>query len=215
MTLGDRVAVMRAGVLQQVGSPAELYDRPANLFVAGFIGSPAMNFMPGRVEGDVVKLPMVDVPIPRDVAEHLRGAGDVIVGIRPEAFEDSHLVGDKKDQGVTFSARIDVVESLGSELYAHFNLESEGVQSQELQELAEDAGTADVPGGGEGKVVARLDAASNVRHGEDAELWVDTSKLHFFRADGAAIRAGGGGAPATAAASDGGGGEVPPTEAQS
>jgi multiple sugar transport system ATP-binding protein len=178
--------------------------------VAGFIGSPAMNFMPAKVEGDVVKLPMVDAPVPRDLAGQLGGAGDLIAGIRPEAFEDASLVGDKKDQGVTFSAPIEVVESLGSELYAHFNLEHSGVESQELQELAEDAGTAEVPGSGEGKVVARLDAASGVQQGQESELWLDTSKLHFFRTDGAAIR-GDGAAPA-AAATDGGG--EAPTEAQ-
>ena len=87
MTLGDRVAVMRAGVLQQVGSPMELYNEPRNLFVAGFIGSPAMNFMPGTVEGDTLKLPMVDVRLP----DELRGkaSGEVIAGIRPEDFEDA------------------------------------------------------------------------------------------------------------------------------
>jgi multiple sugar transport system ATP-binding protein len=189
MTLGDRVAVMRAGVLQQVGTPAELYERPANLFVAGFIGSPAMNFMPARVEGDVVKLPMLDAPMPRGLLDALGGAGDTLIaGVRPEAFEDAALVGDKKNQGIVFRTTIDVVESLGSELYAHFSLESEGIQSQELQELAEDAGTADVPGAGEGKVVARLDAASGVKQGKEAELWLDTSKIHFFKPDGQAIR---------------------------
>jgi multiple sugar transport system ATP-binding protein len=189
MTLGDRVAVMRAGVLQQVGSPAELYERPANLFVAGFIGSPAMNFMPARVDGDMVKLPMLDAPVPSDLATQLGEAGDTLIaGVRPESFEDAHLVGDKRNEGIVFKTTIEVVESLGSELYAHFSLESEGVQSQELQELAEDAGTADVPGAGEGKVVARLDAASKVREGQEGELWLDTSKIHFFKPDGAAIR---------------------------
>src|SRR5919107_1832346 len=83
MTLGDRVAVMRSGVLQQVGAPQELYDDPANLFVAGFIGSPAMNFMPASVEGDVVKLPMVDAPLPRDAIERIGDASEgLIAGIR-------------------------------------------------------------------------------------------------------------------------------------
>src|SRR4029453_12087556 len=103
MTLGDRIAVMRAGVLQQVGSPAELYDNPTNLFVAGFIGSPAMNFMPASVQGDVVKLPMADAPLPRSALERIGEGGDnLIAGIRPEAFEDAALVGDKINQGVTF-----------------------------------------------------------------------------------------------------------------
>jgi multiple sugar transport system ATP-binding protein len=181
MTLGDRVAVMRAGVLQQVGPPQQLYDDPANLFVAGFIGSPAMNFMPATVEGEVVKLPMVDAPVEASVREGLAGASGLIAGIRPEHFESAELVGeDKKPRGRTFRARIDLVESMGSELYAHFGLEHGGVESEELAELAQDAGAADVPGAGENKVVARLDPAANVKQGEEAELWVDTSRIHFF-----------------------------------
>jgi len=186
MTLGDRIAVMRAGVLQQVGTPAELYDDPTNLFVAGFIGSPAMNFMPASVEGDVVKLPMVAAPLPREALDRIGDTEGLIAGIRPEAFEDAALVGDKRNQGVVFRAHVDLVESLGSELYVHFSLEHEGVESQELQELAQDAGTADVPGGGTGEVVARLDAASTATQGQEAELWLDTSKLHFFKPDGTA-----------------------------
>jgi multiple sugar transport system ATP-binding protein len=186
MTLGDRVAVMRAGVLQQVATPQELYDNPANLFVAGFIGSPAMNFMPAHVEGDVVKLPMVDAPLPRDVLDRLGGNDGLIAGIRPESFEDSALVGDKKHEGVVFRAKVELVESLGSELYVHFSVDSKGVESDELRELAEDAGMGDVPGGGAGDVVARLDAASKARQGQELELWLDTSKLHFFKPDGGA-----------------------------
>jgi multiple sugar transport system ATP-binding protein len=177
MTLGDRVAVMRAGVLQQVGPPQELYDNPLNLFVAGFIGSPAMNFLPVTVEGDRAKLPMVDVPLPEGAT------GNLIAGIRPEHFEDAALVSaDKRDHGATFRAKIELVESMGSELYAHFPLAHEGIESAELAELAEDAGTAEVPGGGQGMVVARLDPAANVKQGEEAELWVDTSRIHFFDA---------------------------------
>jgi multiple sugar transport system ATP-binding protein len=128
MTLGDRVAVMRAGVLQQVGTPAELYDNPVNLFVAGFIGSPAMNFMPGELSGGRLKLPIGEV----DAADLDAGGrdGQVIVGIRPENFEDVEVIGDlKEERGVTFEAEIDLVESLGSDLYAYFHIESEGVQS--------------------------------------------------------------------------------------
>src|SRR5215217_3300542 len=209
MTLGDRIAVMRAGVLQQVGTPAELYDNPKNLFVAGFIGSPAMNFMPASVEGEVVKLPMVDAPLPRAALDRIGDTKDLIAGIRPEAFEDAALVGEKRNQGVVFRAKMDLVESLGSELYAHFSVEHQGVESQELQELAEDAGTADVPGGGTGDVVARLDAASSATQGQEAELWLDTSKLHFFKPDGSACvtahQLGGGAAAATPAAAAGDG----------
>src|SRR5215218_8452134 len=120
LTLGDRVAVMRAGVLQQVGTPAELYDDPTNLFVAGFIGSPAMNFMPASVDGDVVKLPMGDVRLPQEAREAVShmGGRQLIAGIRPENFEDAAVVpDDQRQRGSTFRARIDVVESMGSELY--------------------------------------------------------------------------------------------------
>jgi multiple sugar transport system ATP-binding protein len=183
MTLGDRVAVMRAGVLQQVGSPGELYSDPANLFVAGFIGSPAMNFMPGHIEGETVKLPLGDVPLSQELRDRLGGSGggrEVIAGIRPESFEDAGLVGDARDEGITFTAKIDVLESMGSELYAYFPVESEGVESDQLAELAEDAGASEVPGGGSDQIVARLDAASEVREGSEAELWMDATKLHLF-----------------------------------
>jgi multiple sugar transport system ATP-binding protein len=184
MTLGDRVAVMRAGMLQQVGSPMELYNNPINLFVAGFIGSPAMNFMPVKVEGDTIKLPFAEVRLPQTVRERLGRAAEgreLIAGIRPESFEDVALVGDAKDRGATFRAQIEVLESVGAELYAHFTVEHEAVESQELQELAEDAGAGEVPSAGEeGRIVARLDPASGVQEGQEAELWVDAERLHLF-----------------------------------
>jgi multiple sugar transport system ATP-binding protein len=181
MTLGDRVAVMRAGVLQQVGAPQDLYENPINLFVAGFIGSPAMNFMPAQVEGDTVKLPIADVHLSGGLASATQGGRGLIAGIRPEDFEDSGLVGeDKRSRGATFRAKIDLIESMGSELYVHFSVEHSGIESEELAELAADAGTAEVPSAGQGKIVARLDPASGVRQGEESELWVDTSRIHFF-----------------------------------
>jgi multiple sugar transport system ATP-binding protein len=192
MTLGDRVAVMRSGLLQQVGSPMELYNEPKNLFVAGFIGSPAMNFMPATIEGDQVKLPIGDVPVPDGVSE--RPSGTLVAGIRPEDFEDASLVGNAR--GATFTAQVEVVESMGSELYAHFLVSSDTtLESQELRELAEDAGAGDVPSSGEGgRIVARLDPTSRVREGEEAQLWMDASKLHLFDSeDGRSLTAGGDG----------------------
>jgi multiple sugar transport system ATP-binding protein len=185
MTLGDRVAVMRSGVLQQVGSPGELYAHPVNLFVAGFIGSPAMNFMPGELSGDTVKTPLGELRLPDELRAAIEsgdgGDGSVIVGIRPESFEDASLVsGDARERGATFTAKIDLVEQLGAEQYAHFELEGEGVQSDELRELAEDSGAGEVPSSGQGQVVARLEAASEIQRGADAELWLDLAKLHFF-----------------------------------
>jgi len=186
MTLGDRVAVMRSGVLQQVGAPAELYGRPANLFVAGFIGSPAMNFMPAKLQGDTVQLPMGEVRVTGEARDRL-GTGDgarpVIAGIRPESFEDASLVAsDAREGGTTFRTTIDLVESMGAEQYAYFQVQVQAgeIESDELRELAEDAGTAEVPSSGEGRMVARLDAASKIARGTEAELWIDSSKLHFF-----------------------------------
>jgi multiple sugar transport system ATP-binding protein len=185
MTLGDRVAVMRSGALQQVGSPAELYGNPENLFVAGFIGSPAMNFMPAKLDGDRVQLPLGEVRLDPQTRGRLgaaaQGSQSVIAGIRPESFEDASLVAtDARERGATFRAKIDLVESMGAEQYAYFQVQSEGVQSDQLEELAADAGADEVPSSGEGQVVARIDAASGIQRGEEAELWLDTSKLHFF-----------------------------------
>ncbi len=190
MTLGDRVAVMRSGVLQQVGSPMELYNEPKNLFVAGFIGSPAMNFMPATVEGNSVKLPIGDVPLPEGVSGDT--SGTLIAGVRPEDFEDAGVMGGAARGGVTFRASIEVLEAMGSELYAHFAVSSDvAVESEELRELAADAGAGDVPSSGEaGRIVARLDPASKVREGEEAELWMDASKLHLFdSSSGRSLRA--------------------------
>jgi multiple sugar transport system ATP-binding protein len=181
MTLGDRVAVMRLGVVQQVGPPQELYDNPVNLFVAGFIGSPSMNFLPAHLDGDTVKLPMVEAKIPDSVRSRLNSER-LIAGIRPEDFEDASLVGDKRDEGAVFRTKIDVVESMGSELYAHFSLGAQGIESQELRELAEESGSAELSSEDE-TIVARLDASSGVRQGKEAELWLDSSKLHFFDLD--------------------------------
>jgi multiple sugar transport system ATP-binding protein len=184
MTLGDRVAVMRSGMLQQVGSPMELYNHPVNLFVAGFIGSPAMNFMPATVQGDIVKLPIGDVRLPQELRERVgRTEGkQLLAGIRPENFEDAALTGEARARGSTFGAKIEVLESLGSELYAHFSVASDQqIDSQELRELAEDVGGGEVPMAGEaGRIVARLDPQSQVRVGQDAELWVDASRIHLF-----------------------------------
>ena len=178
MTLGDRVAVMRAGIIQQVDTPANLYDHPANLFVAGFIGSPSMNFLPAKLEGDVVKLPFGDAQLPDELRSKLKGDGrarDVIAGVRPEHFEDAIVEPDRP--GMRFSAPVSVVESMGSELYAYFDVEAHMEQSSDLAELAADAGMADLPrhGGDEQQVVARLSAASRARPGETAELVLDTS----------------------------------------
>jgi multiple sugar transport system ATP-binding protein len=183
MTLGDRVAVMRAGELQQVGSPAELYNDPQNLFVAGFIGSPAMNFMPAELSDGRVKLPIGEVDA-GEATRH-RADGPLVAGMRPESFEQASLVSDdlKRGRGVIFKAEIDLIESLGSDLYAYFHIESEGVESEQLADLVgaslDETGAASLREGEE-QVIARLDASSKVRRGEEAELWADTTQLHLF-----------------------------------
>ena len=188
MTLGDRVAVMRSGLLQQVGSPMELYNNPVNLFVAGFIGSPGMNFMPARLDGDVAHLPLGDVRLPQELRERIGRTGEggrsVIAGIRPEDFEDANVVEAGRDAGSTFRTRIDVLEAMGAEFYAHFRVAGAGdrVESKELAELREDSGANDTGGaaGDSTAVVARLDATSRVQENHEAEIWLNTAKIHFF-----------------------------------
>jgi multiple sugar transport system ATP-binding protein len=183
MTLGDRVVVMRGGVVQQVGSPAHLYAHPANLFVAGFIGSPSMNFFPGQLKGQgTVVTALGEAQLPDRVRQALDGSAgsrDVIVGIRPEHFEEASLVGDKP--GATFDAPIDIVEAMGSDVYAYFVMKGEEAHSDQLDELAKDAGN-DLHSDGV-PITARLDAASRVSRGTRARLWYDVSKVAVFDAD--------------------------------
>jgi multiple sugar transport system ATP-binding protein len=185
MTLGDRVAVMLSGVLQQVGSPMELYDNPANLFVAGFIGSPGMNFMPATLTNGSVHLPMADVTIPSEVRERLGRQPEgrrVIAGIRPEDFEDATKVDSaNRGRGATFKAKLDLVEAMGAEYYAHFGMGGKIVVSDELQDLREEAGRVEeLTDTGEHVLVARLSPESRARSGDETELWLDASKMHFF-----------------------------------
>jgi multiple sugar transport system ATP-binding protein len=184
MTLGDRVAVLRKGVVQQVASPRELYQNPANLFVAGFIGSPAMNFLPAEVDGSRVKLPMVSFDLPADVAPRIAKHTKLIAGIRPEDFDDAATAGDRPANAPTFKAKVDVIEWMGSELYAYFPV-GRGEHAGQLAELAQELETVEAPGAAE-QVVARLDAASRVREGEDAELWFDPRRVHLFDPDSGA-----------------------------
>jgi multiple sugar transport system ATP-binding protein len=189
MTLGDRVAVMRAGIIQQVASPTTLYEDPINLFVAGFIGSPSMNFLPGHIEGDQLHLPFGVTPIPDKLRASLQSNGggkrEVIAGMRPEHFEDAAVEGEGPGR-MKFKARVDVVESMGSELYVYFDVESQKeVESEELADLAKDAGMEDLPGGGAGQhVVARLDAVSKASPGGEVELTLDTTQIKLFDPNG-------------------------------
>jgi multiple sugar transport system ATP-binding protein len=183
MTLGDRVVVLRAGYVQQIGTPQFLYDHPANLFVAGFIGSPSMNFVPATLEEGRLNSALGSFGLPDRVqrlAEAANAPREVIAGIRPEHFEDASLLDEATRRGgVTFSAHVDVLESMGSEKYAYFTLEGERATASELAELAADTGAEDVPGG-QAHIVTRLSSVSAVNEGEKAEVWVDAAKLKLF-----------------------------------
>jgi multiple sugar transport system ATP-binding protein len=185
MTLGDRLAVMDHGMLQQVGTPLELYARPINVFVGGFIGSPSMNFLPGHLDGCELHMPLGRVRIADGLLRRLNSApdrdhGQVIVGIRPEAFEDATLA-TEPSQGHTLRAKVNTLEALGSEDFVHFLVDSGPVASSQLQALAHDH-RADGMGKSRQRVevVARISNASRLTQGRDAELWFDTSQLHFF-----------------------------------
>lgn len=183
MTLGDRVVVLRGGLVQQIGSPQFLYEQPANLFVAGFIGSPSMNFLPATLSDNEVNSPIGRFPLTdriRGLVEKAGAAREVILGIRPEHFEDARLLDDTaKSGGGAFAASVDVLESMGSDKYAYFTVEGDQATSQELEELAADSGSADVPDSGS-QVVTRLSAASDARQGESLDVWFDTDKVLLF-----------------------------------
>jgi multiple sugar transport system ATP-binding protein len=181
MTLGDRVVVMLAGVAQQIGTPDELYTHPANLFVAGFIGSPAMNFFPATLTDVGVRVPFGDVTLTSEVhdmlALHLKPT-NVIVGVRPEHLDDVALMDTyARIRALTFPVTVDFVESLGADKYLHFRTEGAGAQAAQLAELAAESGAS------ENQFVARVSAESKVTAGQTAELAFDTTKLTLFDAD--------------------------------
>ncbi|WP_333895009.1 sn-glycerol-3-phosphate ABC transporter ATP-binding protein UgpC [Mycolicibacterium gadium] len=181
MTLGDRVVVLLAGEAQQIGTPEELYNRPANLFVAGFIGSPAMNFFPASMTDVGVRLPFGEVTLTQEVhdliARH-QTPNNVIVGIRPEHLEDAAVMdGYARIRALTFDVTVDFVESLGADKYLHFKSEGEGAQAAQLAELASESGAA------ENEFVARVSTESQAKQGDTVQLAFDTSKLTIFDAD--------------------------------
>ncbi|GIJ27259.1 ABC transporter ATP-binding protein [Micromonospora qiuiae] len=188
MTLGDRVVIMRGGAVQQVGPPQELYDHPHNLFVAGFIGSPSMNFLPATLEEGRLRTALGDVPIGDRIRRELSRADaprELILGIRPEHFEDAELVDEEtRRRGIVFEAPVDIVESMGSDKYVYLTVEGERATAAELKELAADAGAADFTGVGS-HLVTRLSAESTVTEGENRRVWFNLEKIHLFNpADG-------------------------------
>ncbi|ALX05376.1 ABC transporter ATP-binding protein [Aeromicrobium erythreum] len=177
MTLGDRVAVMKRGVLQQLASPRELYEQPVNLFVAGFIGSPPMNFLPATVEDGQVTLPFGTFPLPADKAERTEGKGLLLAGIRPEHFEDVSVMADDAVDGTrTFQAHVDVREWLGDQQYAYVPYDAEAQVQDQLRDLAREADSESL----RTQLVVSLDAASGAQGDDDVTLFIDSDRLHFF-----------------------------------
>ena len=192
MTLGQRVAVLKKGVLQQIAPPQELYDRPGNLFVAGFIGSPAMNFLPATVEADADANPRLRLgshwlDIPRGLwaarpGLARRSGQEVIVGIRPEDLADAALAGASRTQ--VLPAVADLVEPLGSDLMVYLALDvPQSIEHEDFAELARDTGDVAPGGSGTSTVVARFSPRSEITVGAPVQVAVDIDRLHFFDAD--------------------------------
>jgi multiple sugar transport system ATP-binding protein len=188
MTLGDRLAVMRDGVLQQVGTPADLYERPENLFVAGFIGSPAMNFLIGEITGGTLTSPLGTIAVgdlgESDPAHPGAHTGRVVVGVRPESFEDAASAGERPGH-VAVTATVDVLESTGSDVYAHLSLNGHGPSAADeplLRELAQATASEDpeVALAGGSELVARVAVSHSLTEGQEGRLFLDTRRLHLF-----------------------------------
>ncbi|PUA82947.1 ABC transporter ATP-binding protein [Nocardioides currus] len=197
MTMGDRVALMKAGVLQQLGAPQHLYDHPDNIFVAGFIGSPPMNMAVGRVgrsgSGVTVGFGGATVQVPESVASERPALAsydgrDVAVGVRSEDMEDASLSRDPGRPRLTTT--VSLTEALGSEIVVHFPVEAARVVTEDTRALEEDAGTEDVPATHAGNTwVASFSPRSRVRPGDTVEIAIDPERLHFFDTEtGLAIR---------------------------
>jgi multiple sugar transport system ATP-binding protein len=193
MTMGDRVAVMRKGELQQVDDPQTLYDRPVNLFVGGFIGSPAMNMLDSTIEASngslVAKIGDQTLELGQETLSArpaLRGyeGQKVVIGIRPEDLEDANLETDAPENR-RLNGRLELREALGSEIMAHFAIKGAHAETDETRELAKDAGAEGTEpqigvSEGEAIVVGRFGARSKVKQGDNVSAVVDTRALHFF-----------------------------------
>jgi multiple sugar transport system ATP-binding protein len=202
MTMGDRVAVLNRGVLQQLASPQELYDNPANIFVAGFIGSPAMNMIGAdvvrengavRVEFGGLRLDVLDATLRERPGLPDYVGRKVVVGIRPEDMEDpEYLAAGAPD--VRIPVMVEVREAMGSEVYAHFKVDAPPVLTEDTRDLAADKGLDDLElegqaDNGSAMFVARLNPRTTAVRGRPMELEVDVRRLHFFDVEtGQAIR---------------------------
>jgi multiple sugar transport system ATP-binding protein len=205
MTMGDKVAVLRLGVLQQVDPPQEMYRHPTNLFVAGFIGSPAMNLVEATIEdGDgslsvrfgsrSLKLDAATLAS-RPILKSYEGK-PVVLGIRPEDMEDAALVG-ASEEGSRMPVVVDLREDMGPELFIHFGVDAPPVLTEDTKELAEAQGEEALAelhqrrAERQSSFVARFSGRSHVREGDNVDIWVDNSALHFFDPTTGAAIAGG------------------------
>jgi multiple sugar transport system ATP-binding protein len=197
MTMGDRVCVLKKGELQQVGTPEELFDHPDNLFVAGFIGSPSMNFAKATLEesGGTLQFDLGGhaITVPQEVLEHRPAlknysGKEVIIGIRPQDFEDANVKQDA-GEGCRVKAKLDLVEAIGTETLLHFKIDAPIALTEEMKELAEDVGGDAAESlerkarEGVNEFVAQVDPKSKLKEGQEAELIVDATRLHFFDVD--------------------------------
>jgi multiple sugar transport system ATP-binding protein len=197
MTMGDRVAVLRKGELQQVDTPQTLYEHPVNLFVAGFIGSPSMNLLEATLArtngGLVAEFGGFRLPVPEEVVgarPALRAYEDrkVVLGIRPEDMEDASLVSDAPASR-RIDANVDLREALGSDVVVHFTIDAPPAMTDDVRELAVDVGQEALQQvqqhaeGGRSSVIARLNPRTQVNKGDRLDLVIDTHRLHFFDID--------------------------------
>jgi multiple sugar transport system ATP-binding protein len=190
MTMGDRVAVMRKGQLQQAAPPQELYDRPANMFVAGFIGSPAMNMLEAHVERHEGRTVVLVGGSELPVGSHHRFLDgwvgrEIVLGIRPEGLEDGALAPPELPR---MRAQVQLHEALGAEVLVHFTTSARQAATDEIRELAADMGD-DRPVGEQATIVGRFSPKTRVAHGDEIDVVVEPEGLHFFDPEtGAAIR---------------------------
>jgi multiple sugar transport system ATP-binding protein len=177
MTLGDRLALLRKGALQQVGTPKELYEEPVNLFVAGFIGSPQMNFIPAEVQSDKLRTPLVDIPFQSARLPESFRTGHLIVGLRPEDLQPSSQLDERERRSsVTFTRRVDVMEWLGDEQLLYIPFEAPAEIQQQLRELARDLDTENQ----RTQLIVRLGVDSKTSEGDEIELAFDPADMSLF-----------------------------------
>ena len=185
MTMGDRVAVIRKGELQQIDTPREIYSNPKNIFVAGFIGSPSMNFVYTKIKStkDSIELNFGDnqITYQDEKKEKLKSFEnkEIVLGIRPEAFEDGHFA-NQSDYSESIKVKVSLLEQLGSDSYVHFYKDIKPVQTEAIEEILADEGEDITVLGDKTKFIARINPNSTVTEGEEIELKINPSKLHFF-----------------------------------